>query len=358
MTALAKIRVAEKHGIRRFLYPLKASVQLPDDYLAGRLALRTPSGDTVPAYIDDDPTSARLSRIDFAVSLAPFDTLDLELVDGEPMRTPDPMSHRRSGGGGVETNQERLGVVVDDNALLARVVYDGIDHLRAPLSMRLNGQRYSENNNRLLFSKASEIAASICTGGIYGSEAPAATVAWTTACKSWITQEHRPRVIAGDRVSFELPFAVDSPTLLCDFGLGGGIYTKFVRESTEEVSAIVDADLNWTLNNGPRADYAGVMPRIPDPDRPDYHGLDPLWFHVVDGTKAIAVAITWAPVDTAEIAIRIRNTGDIAIDFVPGADHPDGAPYAVCYHFLNDVPAIAAATCPQSIMLPPSVEVV
>ena len=33
------------------------------------------------------------------------------------------------------------------------------------------------------------------------------------------------------------------------------------------------------------------------------------------------------------------------------------AEFGVCYHFLNDVPAIAAATNPQSILLPPTVEV-
>ena len=33
------------------------------------------------------------------------------------------------------------------------------------------------------------------------------------------------------------------------------------------------------------------------------------------------------------------------------------AEFGVCYHFLNDIPAIAAATNPQSILLPPTVEV-
>jgi hypothetical protein len=340
------------------LYPLQASLELPTTVSVYGLALQTPSGTRIPAYVGDDPTSDRLSRIDFAVSLAPFETVELELVEDAPTAVPDSMKHRRSGGGGIETTQERYGQVIDDNALLARIIYDGVEHLRAPLEIRLNGQRYSENNNRLLFSKASGIGASVATGSIYPSGAPAATMASITACKSWITQQHRPRVKSGDKIAFILPFNAQSPTLLCDFGLGGGIYTKFARETAEEVSVYVDSDLNWTLKNGDRVDYAGILERELDADRPLYHGLDPLWFHVVDEGKAIAVAITEAPADTADIDIRIRTNGDIVVEFTSGGDHEEGAAYAVCYHFLNDVPAIAAATCPQSIMLPPAVEVI
>lgn len=358
MSTLAKLRVTERHGIRRFLYPLSTTLALTDANELEHAALMAPNGSPVPAYIHNDPESDRLTRVDFAVSLAPFESIVLDLVDGEPMRVPDPMSHTRSAGGGIECVQERFSTIVDDNAVLARVVYDGDDYLRGPLSIDLNGQHYSENNNRLLYSHASEIGGSVCTGGIYASNAPAATTARTTACKSWVTQQHRPRSRPGDRVGFNLPFFVESPSLLCDFGLGGGVYTKFSRDTTEEITVIVEPDLSWTLRNGERIDYAGTLAKAPDSNRPRYPGFDALWFHVVDRRRSIAVAITEAPVDTAGIRIRIRNTGDIVVEFESGTHEPEGALYSVCYHFLNDVPAIAAATCPQSILLPPTVEVI
>ena len=51
--------------------------------------------------------------------------------------------------------------------------------------------------------------------------------------------------------------------------------------------------------------------------------------------------------------------GDVVVcvpTWVINRDHPV-AEFGVCYHFLNNMPAIAAATNPQSILLPPTVEV-
>ena len=45
------------------------------------------------------------------------------------------------------------------------------------------------------------------------------------------------------------------------------------------------------------------------------------------------------------------------IAFTLGDSGDEHAEFGVCYHFLNDAPAIAAATNPQSILLPPTVGV-
>ena len=55
--------------------------------------------------------------------------------------------------------------------------------------------------------------------------------------------------------------------------------------------------------------------------------------------------------------MRLTRGGDVSVAFRLGDTITGPAEFGVCYHFLNDVPAIAAATNPQSILLPPVVEV-
>ena len=81
------------------------------------------------------------------------------------------------------------------------------------------------------------------------------------------------------------------------------------------------------------------------------------WFHLIDSDKALAVAITQLPPDCREMTVRLTHEGDVSIAFKLGDTITGPAEFGVCYHFLNDVPAIAAATNPQSILLPPVVEV-
>ena len=343
-----KIRVTEKHGIRRLLYPSEAPFDLPADADVDRLSLRLPDGKPVPAYVGDDPTSDHLTRVEFAVSLGPNETVELELVDGDPTAVADAMTHERSGGGGIVNHQERFTSTIDDNGLLARVVYDGIDHMRAPLDIRLNGQRYSENNNRLLFSKASGIASSVATTSIYPAGVPAATVTSTTACKSWITVQHRTAVSGSDVIQFDLPLDVSAPLLLCDFGAGGGIYTKLDRAQTSNVTWDHGFP-SWSLRNGDRVDFSGRT------EPAEFQGQP--WFHVVDSNRAIAVAVTQIPKCVELLTAKISADGLVSVRWTTHEADSD-ATFAVCYHFLNDVPAIAAATCPQSILLLPVVEVI
>ena len=80
------------------------------------------------------------------------------------------------------------------------------------------------------------------------------------------------------------------------------------------------------------------------------------WFHLIDSDKALAVAIAYVPKECQVMTVRLTHAGNISVAFKLDETSPAAA-FSVCYHFLNDVPAIAAATNPQSILLPPAVEV-
>ena len=109
--------------------------------------------------------------------------------------------------------------------------------------------------------------------------------------------------------------------------------------------------MQWSLATAGRTDYEGKS------TRKAFRAQQ--WFHLIDSDKSLAVAMTDVPPSCQEMGVSLNVTGDIAITFRLGAvtDSAEGAEFGVCYHFLNDIPAIAAATNPQSILLPPAVEV-
>ena len=91
-----RLRVRETSGIRRFLYPLAAYVNLPlrqklgesktDSEMYGKLALVTTSGENVPRQMTS-LTRTFTARLDFALSLAPYETQELMLATGDPLDT-------------------------------------------------------------------------------------------------------------------------------------------------------------------------------------------------------------------------------------------------------------------------------
>jgi len=345
MSTLPKIRVTEKHGMRRFLYPLETILTADLDTDFSRLSLRTNSGVDVPYCIAE--RAGDVARVRFAVSLSPLESVTLTFVEASPAAVPDGLQLDATVEGlAVRTTQQRLVMEIDDQANLSRVFYDNVDHLRGPVQIARNEVRFRarpvSNDGVALLS---EIGASVKTVGAFANGPSAHLSTELTACKSWahvrMAVEDLP---AGDVITFTLPFAVKGEDLLCDFGAGGGIYTRLSRKPGASVIWSVDRELIWKLSNGDRLDYQGRLA-----------AREQLWFHVVDAEKSIAVAITDIPDDLAAITAGIDTDGDIVIAFVAGATGPSTR-YGVCYHFLNNVPAIAAATCPQSILLPPVVE--
>ena len=364
---LARIRVRETHGIRRFLYPLKTFVELPEGLDTSSLGWSATRGDAVPLQIT--PVTATQHRIDFALSLAPLEEREFALItNGFSVAVNDPLILTQTDAGGLESRQERFKALLTPEGNIKEVVYDGVSHLAQPSHLV-----WPSHHIRILYHShetlqhvetttgGGALSAWVSAKGVYrtgstGSQAE--TLTELTACKSWVTQTHlvqQPDSI--EIFQFGLQLTPTNPLLLCDFGVGGGIYGKLQPGPGGSLALRFeftnDGAADWRLA---ATDEGGGKPQV------NYQGYveegleSQLWFHLLDADKSLAVAITKIPCDCRELTIHLSPTGSVSMTYEL-RESKGPAEFGVCYHFLNDVPAIAAATNPQSILLPPVVEV-
>lgn len=360
-----RIRVRETSGIRRFLYPLTAHINLPlrqklgesktDSEMYGSLALITASGENVPRQMTS-LTRTFTARLDFALSLAPYETQELFLATGNPLDTvPDALQIAPTLDGGLKDTQQRFTAVISPDGSISEVVYDGIRHLRGPSSIQRNDNiAWHSSTAAMNHVNGYPLYAHLRAKSRYDGGGFAQTKVELTACKSWATVTHtleQPK--PNDEIVFILPLAITSPTLTCDFGVGGYVFGKLDSKATEIVWRTEFGDApyaKWTVATAGRVDYVGEVETAEA-------FLPQRWFHLIDSDKALAVAITKLPEACQSLTVRLTVEGDVSVAFRLGDAVSSPAEFGVCYHFLNDVPAIAAATNPQSILLPPTVEI-
>ena len=348
---LARIRVRETHGIRRFLYPLTAYVNLPPDTHLQKLALSA-NGQPLPLQV----THEGGFRLDFAVSLDPYAERDLVLTSGVFGATLDDPLELRKHDGILHNQQQKFSIDLPFSGGFSQVVYDGVTHFRQPLSITYNDLSPIEDD-AVYYNAApefSQVTAWVGASGRYLPDTACSTGTEITACKSWATVTHKiKQPKPNDEIVFTLPLAITSPTLTCDFGVGGYVFGKLDSKATEIVwrTEFCDAPYaKWTVATAGRVDYVGEVTTAEA-------FLPQRWFHLIDSDKALAVAITRLPEGCQTMTVRLTHEGDVSVTFKLGDKAKLIAEFGVCYHFLNDVPAIAAATNPQSILLPPTVEV-
>jgi hypothetical protein len=356
---LARIRVRETHGIRRFLYPLKTTVLMPHDIVPSNVGMVDENEQPIPfqlshIYLGNDNWSQEYNW-DFAVSLDPFANKEYILATDKPQKTiDDPLQITSTSQSAVQSVQKKFSVSLDWDGFISGVVYDGLPHLRQSAEIARNGI-VVEANESSVGDSGEQLKHSIEAAGVYDQDmCDYQTKSGVTACKSWVTVTHtveQPK--PNDEIVFTLPLAITSPTLTCDFGVGGYVFGKLDEKATEIIWHTQLGDTpyaRWSVATAGRTDYLGEVETAEA-------FLPQRWFHLIDSDKALAVAITKLPPDCRELTVRLTREGDISIAFRLGETVAGPAEFGVCYHFLNDVPAIAAATNPQSILLPPTVEV-
>ena len=353
---LARLRVRETAGIRRFLYPLTfPGYRLSrDDYKRfreHRESLSLCRLDDVPVPFDVIGT-----ELCFGVSLAPHEEQELLLrLDGPRVMVEDALNITVNEDL-VHSRQKRFAMTYTTDGTVQEVIYDGVSHLRSPTTITCNGtlapdfETTTINSKPLSFFVHTEASYGRFTTGTHD----AFVTTKTTACKSWL------EVYCGidganpdDEVVFTVPLAITSPTLTCDFGVGGYVFGKLDAKATEIVWHTEFGNTpyaKWTVATAGRIDYCGEV-------KTEEEFKSQRWFHLIDSDKALAVAITLVPDGCQSMTVRLTHEGDVSIAFKLGGKAETVAAFGVCYHFLNDVPAIAAATNPQSILLPPTVEV-
>ena len=356
---LARIRVREMHGIRRFLYPLRATLLLPDDTFDSDFGMVDGEGQAVPfqispIYLGDDQWSQDYT-CDFAVSLEPFADREYVLAAGNPKAlVGDPLQVTSSAKEAINSVQQKFAISLDWDGSISAVTYDGLSHLRQPTAISRNGIVVKTEGSSTGDTQE-QFAQGVTSAGVYPEDGCVCrSQVDITACKSWamITRTlEQPK--PGDEIVFTLPLAITSPTLTCDFGVGGYVFGKLDANAPEIVWRTEFGDTpyaKWSVATAGRVDYLGIVDSVEA-------FLPQRWFHLIDSDKALAIAITKLPEDCSEMRVRLTIQGDVTITLHLGEKITGPAEFGVCYHFLNDVPAIAAATNPQSILLPPVVEV-
>lgn len=390
---LARLRVREAHGIRRFLYPLTAYVNLPLGTDTSSLQLAPLDGVPVPLQVTLWHTGEY--RVDFAVSLAPLqEDTDYLLTIGTPAPIPDPLRLKHRDGDKLSSLQERFQIVLEPTGEIRNVVYDGVSHLLYPAQQEIredysaavsrpNPEDKPKHDKRgfIILAATPEIplntpnynigggplAAWHQTKGVYADGSPVEVTTEISACKSWVMLNYRlqqPRL--DEIIYFNLPLggnfsnAIDGPAsrTIFDCGINGiygradywGAYINWFAPEKPGGEIRWEIGKNYEYNNGEHThpvNYTGITPEAEFQQQ--------RWFHLVNERQAVAVAITKMPYGWQSLKVRVRQY--INLEFRLSAETAGPAEFGVCYHFLNDVPAIAAATNPQSILLPPSVEV-
>jgi hypothetical protein len=360
-------RVEERSGIRRFLYPLKA--RLPSMYRRsiGKLAVAEADGRLVPSHVAVTPNGIECV---FALSLAPLETRDLYLVrtDQTPKAAiPDPLKISWQADG-FASSQDRVSFGFGQLAQLRSVIYDSVEHLAGPLAITLDGSSMSPRADsppvRTQIPE-SELSARFAAVGAYHDLRPAQVSGETNAelvcCKSWVEIRHtvsNPQ--PNSSLRFSLPLTITSEQQTCDFGVGNGAYGKIQSGAAERVIWEVDLShervaryrIRTQLASGElRTDYAGELKNSAD--------LHPcLWMHWIEPTKALGLAITQVAKGCERISVRLGSDGIVEAEFLIGRTTMNPAEFGICYHFLNAVPPIAAATNPASILNPPKITIV
>lgn len=350
----ARLRVRETAGIRRFLYPMAICVDFLKDKRMVRLRLETSEGKAVPTQVGVRYESEQW--LDFAVSLAPYEVSDLVLVEGEPYQElDDPLNVELA----MEkvlfwSNQKHFQIALRHDALHRDVIYDGIYFPQDLATITCNGRATEFLEHHYTQPDVARLSAWVDADGRYPDGRASVTFTEISAVKSWEKIVHTlDYATSGDEIVFTLPLAITSPTLTCDFGVGGYVFGKLDSKAAEIVWRTEFSDApyaKWTVATAGRVDYVGEVESAEA-------FLRQRWFHLIDSDKALAVAITKLPVGCQSMNVRLTIGGDVSIAFKLGEAAGGPAEFGVCYHFLNDVPAIAAATNPQSILLPPIVEV-
>jgi len=390
---LARLRVREAHGIRRFLYPLTAYVNLPLGTDTSSLQLAPLDGVPVPLQVTLWHTGEY--RVDFAVSLAPLqEDTDYLLTIGTPAAIPDPLRLTYQDGDKLSSLQERFQVVLGPAGEIRNVVYDGVSHLLHLVQQEIR-EDYSAAISRpdpedkpkrdkrgfIILAATPEIplntpdfhigggplAAWHQTKGVYADGSSVAVTTEISACKSWVMLNYRleqPRL--DEIIYFKLPLggnfknAITGPTTrtIFDCGINGiygqadywGVYINWFAPNEPGGKIRREIGKYYEYNNGEHTspvNYTGTTSEAEFQQQ--------RWFHLVNERQAVAVAITKMPVGWQSLKVGLRQY--IQLEFRLSEETAGPAEFGVCYHFLNDVPAIAAATNPQSILLPPSVEV-
>lgn len=374
-----ELEVRETAGIRRFGYPVR--LKLPGLTLVPANARLRDGSKQVAAQVRQEDGGAGDWWLDFNLSLLPNEarTLTLEygadvVVDAESRG----LELRQTSDGFEIRNGQHLtwSVGRDLHELLKSVEAGALRHLRG------EGARFGiEGANEAVYGdkaspprilRSGPLAVAIRyefapkTGSLAGIKS---TVDLTfPVSKSWVEVEWQiedPRQTVRS-VRVDLAQNLDSPTdkqpTLVDFGASSLVYMSLTPGTAGKFSARMAADQtksvvrqSWEVLRGAKDRLEPFVVRSSDAQGGDAQG----WAHMMDRQRCLALAIDEfgkggddSIETTAEgnISLTRRFAGD-------ERDRPATKHYHFWLHFVGFPPHLTAATSPQSMLSPLSVQI-
>jgi hypothetical protein len=353
---VAEFRVRETAGLRRFGYPVRARFHSPKPATSLRLL---DEGKAVPAQFT--PLGDRVVEVDFNVNHGPFEVRRFRVEEGP---APAPGSGIEVVGSG-DTFQIRYpaGLVFDIpknlRGLLNSVQWSGLSYVSGgsrglvlrsrdgaefqvgaggpPLDSRIVKQ--GPLAVRLRFEGREPLGRSGSVKSIVDMEFPRSK-SWVEV--RWTVEDPGGSVAA---MAADVGLFLEGEPVLVDFGAGTMVYAALRNDS----AALFQADLPSSGPPSWRIDVAGSPYAA---GRGSVEG----WAHVMDRRRATAIAVAdfarSRPVTRDAISVNSRGRLEIRRDFAP-----TGARSLTFWLHFVDMPVhVGAATNPQSMQSPPSVE--
>jgi hypothetical protein len=382
-----KIIVKETAGIRRFGYPVRAVVSLTEALAPGAGLRLSLDGKPVPAQFAVRGNG--VVEIDFNVGNAPNQSREYVFEHGPAVETSQPgagMKIEEADGEFRILHGPELAFVVrrDLQGLLRSVRTGTTDYVRADsagLSVVAGGDAYvlgSAKGSPAVALKPTVVKAGplVCTvrfaGDITlpgGKRIPATLELEIPRSKSWVqvtwTLADDDADVSGMRL--ELNLNLDGEPALVDFGAAGTVYARLRKgESAELLGGIAFGRFGvvpverpwWRVSTGRTG---ALTPLVEQPKGQEQATVEG-WAHVMDKTRCTAIAVERFSFDGAQDRIEISAEGRLRLarDFAPADRRPERGKksWRFWLHFVDMPVHVGAATSPQSILFPPTVQVV
>lgn len=396
-TAIAgelRLDVSETLGLRRYGYPLHTVAELSDPVsVETRFALFDGDQQLSLQSAPEDPSATSTSRwhLDFALSLAPWETRTLVLRYGPEVAAAQPPDRALQ----FEVRDEALHVAYGPSfnvtvprdllGLLSSVQIAGKEllvpsesglfiHYKDDIHFRCGGFGPRGEPTRMTILRQGPLAASVrfdSREALRGKrEVDSHAVLEFPLGKSWVvidwTVDDDQGYVAGLGLALKLklPEGPAPNELIADFAVPSPLYATLVPASDERLlfrgglppEGARGAGMTplWELLRLRGSESTVLARSSPAPAPPSPEG----WLHVVTQEFTLAAGIADATDGTAwtgELFAdgRVQLYRRFALD---GAPPPPGPKRLRCYlHFVHSPPAVGALTSPQSMLHPPEI---
>jgi hypothetical protein len=367
-----ELTVKETAGIRRFGYPVHATLELPREAAGGdRFRLLT-GGKVVPAQFFRLSAAGRKRSVavDFIADMAPLGGRTYTVEFG-PKVEPGPAP-----GGGMKLEEGKEAFTVRSGGMayvaprdlkgLLKEVRDGKkEYTRAGPSglFLLAGKKEHPVGGRGFKGRVvrrGPLAASLHFEGetaLGGGKKAAASVVEMTfpRSKSWVEVDWRVRQVEGvDGLAVNLSLLVEGTPTLVDFGAGSLVYTTLKRGE----SALLRGAPRPGLRNHPwevlTGDKDGLVPFVVPGE--GKAGPAEGWAHLMDRRRCTAVAMGRFGIASRD-EIRLDADGRLRLRRLFGKGVGGVLSLHFWLHFVDTPVQVGALTSPQSMLAPLSVEV-